>query len=158
MKHINVRSATGDDVARIAGLFYADMVDLGERPEERRLRAVAEEAVQSNGAGSLLRVAEDSDGTIVGVLFGLVRPSLKTGSDSVWVEELYVVPGARRSGIGSILVEDLIDWCSEHGVESIELEAYRMNTAASILYRSHGFRRLPRERYSVRLKDLEEYE
>ena len=41
------------------------------------------------------------------------------------------------------------------GLRGIELEAYRMNTAASVLYRTLGFRRLARERYAF---DMAEYE
>lgn len=144
------------DSDRLADMFFADMVDLGESPSQDRMRRLAHEAIEAHGRDAVVLLARDDGGVAVGALYGVLRPSLKCGGRSIWVEELYVVPAARQHGIGHRLVEALIAWAEEHEVLAIELEAYRMNTAASILYRSHGFDRLPRERYSYRLETSQE--
>jgi ribosomal protein S18 acetylase RimI-like enzyme len=140
-----------EDAPRLADMFYADMVDLGESPNQESMRKLAEDAIAQHGDSSLCLLARNEKDVAVGAVYGIVRPSLKCGGPSIWVEELYVLPGFRQSGIGNMLVEALLDWCESNEVLAVELEAYRMNTAASILYRSHGFDRLPRERYSYRL-------
>jgi ribosomal protein S18 acetylase RimI-like enzyme len=57
--------------------------------------------------------------------------------------------------LGRRLVLHALAWARAEGFVGVELEAYRMNTAASVLYRSLGFRRLARERYACALADLE---
>ena len=64
-----------------------------------------------------------------------------------------VVAREAVDGVGRELVEQLLDWAHGAGFAGVELEAYRMNTAASILYRSLGFRRVARERYSFHMDD-----
>ncbi len=102
----------------------------------------------------VVRVARQA-GKTVGVLLANEMLSIKFPGRALWIEELYVAPEARRQGLGRILVEDLLDWALKHDYKGVELEAYRMNTAASILYRSVGFSRLARERYSFDLADWE---
>ncbi len=84
---------------------------------------------------------------IAGVLLADAFFSLKVAGQALWIEELYVRPEFRRRGLGIHLVEYLLDWAEEKGYGGVELEAYRMNTAASLLYRELDFRRLARERY-----------
>ena len=53
-------------------------------------------------------------------------------------------------------MDALLDWAEENGIEGIDLESYRLNAPASILYRTLGFRRLGRERFTLELWDEEE--
>lgn len=154
--NIRIQPPEPSDAARLADMFFADMVDLGESPNQAAMRSLAEQAIASHGDSAVVLLAKSDDDVTVGAVYAVQRPSLKCGGSSVWVEELYVLPGFRQHGIGHKLVDALIGWCEENDVLAIELEAYRMNTAASILYRSHGFNRLPRERYSYRLAENEE--
>ncbi|MFT6397027.1 MAG: ribosomal protein S18 acetylase RimI-like enzyme [Bradymonadia bacterium] len=149
---ITVETATEADVDRITALFMADMRDLGVSPEQGAMREVAAAAITDERI--VVRVARQA-GKTVGVLLANDMLSIKFPGRALWIEELYVAPEARRQGLGRILVEDLLDWALQHDYKGVELEAYRMNTAASILYRSVGFSRLARERYSFDLSDWE---
>ncbi|TVR03848.1 MAG: GNAT family N-acetyltransferase [Deltaproteobacteria bacterium] len=150
-------AATEDDLDRIAALFFADMVDLGQQPDQGKLREVTSEVLADRRASTVLRVARTRDeGLVVGVILANTVLSIKFPGKALWIEELYVAPGWRQLGIGRRLVEHLLAWGVENDYRGVELEAYRMNTAASILYRSLGFRRLARERYSYDLADLED--
>ena len=63
--------------------------------------------------------------------------------------------GLKVGGKKAELVERLVVWAHERGFAGVELEAYRMNTAASVLYRSLDFRRIARERYSYDMANFD---
>lgn len=147
-----IELAVASDAERIAELFAADMSDLGMPENADAVREVARAVIDDDHAHVF--VARDGDRTI-GVLLANDYWSIKFPGKALWIEELYVAPEARRRGLGRTLVEALLDWALPNGFAGVELEAYRMNTAASILYRSLGFSRLARERYSFDLSDWE---
>ena len=149
---VTIELANHDDVDRIVELFLADMAELGQTEDEDAMRKVASAAIDDAGAHVFVARQE---GNTVGVLLANDFWSIKFPGRALWIEELYVAPEARRQGLGKTLVEYLLDWALKAGAVGVELEAYRMNTAASILYRSLGFSRLARERYSFDLDDWE---
>ena len=149
---VSIEVATASDVERVAELFLADMADLGQTDDRDAMRTVAAEAIGSASAHVLVA---RQNGQAVGVLLANDYWSIKFPGRALWIEELYVAPEARRQGLGRTMVEYLLDWALSEGFVGVELEAYRMNTAASILYRSLGFSRLARERYSFDLDDWE---
>ena len=62
------------------------------------------------------------------------------GVGSGHLGNLAVIPGARRHGVASLLLDDLIEQAVRLGVESVTLEVRVSNFAAQGLYRRHGFR------------------
>lgn len=60
---------------------------------------------------------------------------VKTGE----LENMYVVPRARRKGIGRLLVDDVKQWLKAKGVDRMYVSAYINNTKAVNFYQSNGF-------------------
>lgn len=147
-----IEPATERDVDRITDLFVADMRDLGTRPERAAMREVVVRMLAD--PGTILRVIR-VDGRVAGVLAANEFLSLKYPGRALWIEEVYVDPEFRRRGLARTMVDQFLDWAWDQGYAGVDLEAYRMNTAASILYRSVGFRRLARERYSFDMAEFE---
>ena len=143
------------DVETLAELFHEDMSDLGLDVSLSDLEQLAKSIVDGAAQGDpefICRVVRvEEDGPAVGVLLANLNYSLKFAGRSLWIEELYVTPSARRRGLGRELVEHLLDWAEDNGIKGVDLEAYQGNTPASILYRSLGFHRLGRERFYYRL-------
>jgi GNAT superfamily N-acetyltransferase len=142
---------TAADRDRLAELFGADLLDHNLEVDPDALFGVVDHMLHDERAH--VRVARDSGGEVVGVILANEFASIKLPGRALWIEELYVTPGFRRAGVGRELVEQLLDWAHGAGFAGVELEAYRMNTAASVLYRSLGFRRLARERYTFHMSD-----
>lgn len=146
------------DLERIARMFHADMRELGNAPTREALLKLCEMALEDarQGRGVWFLAARESEGgPAIGVLLSHERLSVKFGGRALWVEELYVSPDARMGGIGRSLVVRALQMARAKGLVGVDLEAYRMNTGASILYRSIGFERLARERYALALDDLD---
>lgn len=145
-----------EDVEHIADLFLADMRELNVRTSKASMRALLNASLDAESRGILfLAVRAEEGGRAYGALLACEKPSIRFGGMGLWVEELYVDPTARMGGSGRALVRAALAWARERGLRGVDLEAYRMNTGASILYRSLGFDRLPRERYGIALDDLD---
>jgi GNAT superfamily N-acetyltransferase len=93
----------------------------------------------------------ERDGRPVAILLANEIVSVERGGLALWVEELYVVPGARRSGVARALLARLTEKARIKGVRAIELEVVPTQTAALQLYRALGFEDLHRNRMSLAL-------
>lgn len=68
-------------------------------------------------------------------------------------EALAVSPGARGHGVGSLLIDALIDEARSRGARKLGLRALSTNARAITMYEKHGFREEGRLREEIRLPD-----
>lgn len=103
-----------------------------EAPLDRDARRPAfDRAVAGDGAVQLLAVA--ADGTIAGSIYaGLSGGVVDLG--------MFVAAGHRGGGIGSALLEAVIDWARRQQAHKISLAAWPTNHPAIGLYARYGFR------------------
>jgi len=93
----------------------------------------------------------ERDSKPVAILLANPIASVERGGLALWVEELYVVPEARRGGVARALLARLIEEARRRGVRAIELEVVPTQAAALALYRGLGFEELHRQRMSLAL-------
>jgi ribosomal protein S18 acetylase RimI-like enzyme len=67
------------------------------------------------------------------------RFSVWTGTEDCWLEDIFVEPQARGSGVGRTLMEAAFDRARKRGCARIELDVNEANPAAMALYESLGF-------------------
>ena len=133
---MNVRRARPDDYDAIAALWrdfdheVPPPIHEGPADQEKELAEVAEILVSE-----IAFVAEDNDGEAVGFALAKQRtPKLGTLTD------LYVARDARRSGVGTELMREVLAALSAQGIEHIDLEVIASNAVARSLYGRWGFR------------------
>jgi ribosomal-protein-alanine N-acetyltransferase len=85
------------------------------------------------------RVAE-REGRLAGYSVAWLGASASAGEGSGHLGNLAVTPEARRRGVASALLGDLLATAEARGVGSLTLEVRASNGAAQALYRAHGFR------------------
>lgn len=99
------------------------------------------------GSPAWLLLAERA-GDTVGITLANQIVSVEKYGFALWIEELYVTPAARRTGVARALLAFLVDEGKQRGVRAIELEVVRSQEAAFALYRASGFREVHRQRLS----------
>jgi ribosomal protein S18 acetylase RimI-like enzyme len=132
---MNIRRAGPDDLAAIRALWRA----FGEEvpppayqslDEREELREVAEIL-----ASETAFVAEDGDGTPIG--FALARRRAERFGT---LTDLYVAPSARRTGVATELMREVLAAFRDLGIEHVDLDVQTSNTLARSLYARWGLR------------------
>lgn len=72
--------------------------------------------------------------------------SVEKGGITFWIEELYVAPAARRTGVARTILRWLVAEGQKVGARALELEVVPTQAAAFALYRGFGFREVHRQR------------
>ncbi len=109
--------------------FYS--VDLLEAVTERTWAMLMEPQAAVKG-----RVAEAS-GRLVGFAHHVVHPTTWTATDACYLEDLYVDPAARGTGLGRALIDDLLALCKSRGWSRLYWHTNADNARARQLYDSY---------------------
>jgi GNAT superfamily N-acetyltransferase len=96
-----------------------------------------------------LGFVSEQDGRITGFVFGKVP---KEHPDLCHVTDLYVVPDARRVGLGRALLLAIVEEVGRRGVGNVGLDVMLTNDAALALYKRLGF--MPLEYFMVATREL----
>jgi len=146
---LTIRPATHADRERAQQLLTAQLV-------EHRLPADADgiargiELALAPQSPAWLWLAERA-GRAVGIFLANQIVSVEQGGTVLWIEELYVVPEARRTGVARALLERICDEARRRGVRGVDLEVVPTQAAAFALYRALGFTDVNRQRLNLPL-------
>ena len=133
-----IRRARPDDVGAVTGLIY----DLAEYEKARDECTVTPEQIRSALFGPepsvFAHVAEEQDGTVVGVALWFRNFSTWDGVHGVYLEDLFVRPEHRGAGHGRALLAALAHECVEHGYTRLSWSVLNWNEPSIGFYRSLG--------------------
>lgn len=146
---VRVRRAEARDRQVLARLLTAQLVEHALPAEPARIDRGLEVALAA-GSPSWLLLAE-RDGAAVGVLLANAGASVEKGGRALWIEELYVVPAARRAGVARAILGWLVAEARAAGVVALDLEVVPTQAAAFALYAALGFSRVDRARLTLAL-------
>ena len=104
------------------------------------------DALFGSGAVASAHVAEQ-DGEVVGFAVWFVTFSTWKGRPGLWLEDLFIRPSARGTGLGQALLATLAQVCVDRGYARFEWWVLDWNTSAQGFYGSVGAR--PEDEWTV---------
>jgi ribosomal protein S18 acetylase RimI-like enzyme len=111
-------------------------------PSDEELRALCTELIHNpDTAGLQLIARDDTDKTPLGFATIFWSYSTLSASRIAIMNDLYVAPAARRSGLGAALIRACQAECAERGVAILEWQTAHDNTRAQSLYDTFGAQR-----------------
>jgi GNAT superfamily N-acetyltransferase len=146
-----VREIRPDDVPAVVTLVreladYEKAADQALMTEEQLRTALFGESPKVFG-----HVAE-VDGQVVGMAVWFLNFSTWRGTHGVYLEDLYVQPGHRGTGLGRELLRTLAEVCVERGFSRLEWSVLDWNTPSIEFYKAAGA--VPMDEWTVfRLTD-----
>ncbi|PKW27766.1 GNAT family N-acetyltransferase [Phycicoccus duodecadis] len=135
----SIRPATLADVPAILRLVE----DLAEYEKARHEVEATEEHLRAalfpeDGATSTFAHVAEVDGQVVGMAVWFLSFSTWTGTSGIWLEDLYVDPAHRGSGLGHGLLRALAQVCRDRGYRRLEWWVLNWNTPSIGFYESLG--------------------
>ena len=132
-----IRRAGPDDVPAIVGLVY-ELAEYERAPDECHLTAEQLHVALFGPEPALFCHVAELDGEVVGCALWFLSFSTWRGVHGIYLEDLYVRPGHRGSGLGKALLVALAQECVRRGYERLEWSVLDWNTPAIDFYRALG--------------------
>jgi GNAT superfamily N-acetyltransferase len=134
-----VRQATIADLDLLAPLFDAYRQFYRKPPDLNLARNFLNERLRHNE--SIVFMALHEDGSAIG--FTQLYPSFSSGAAArIFVlNDLFVVPAARRTGVGKLLLHAAAAFGKASGAVRLTLSTGITNKAAQALYEAEGWKR-----------------
>jgi GNAT superfamily N-acetyltransferase len=135
---VTLRPATPEDVPEILAMIrelaqYERALSEVVATEEHLRRTLFADQPSVFG-----HVAVSPDGEVAGMAVWYLSYSTWLGSHNIYLEDLYVRPGHRGSGVGRHLLQTLAAICVERGYERLEWWVLDWNESARSFYSSLG--------------------
>ena len=95
-------------------------------------------------------LAKEVDAAI-GVAWVSFTWTVEHGGKTSWLEELYILPDRRESGLGTRLLHAVLERARASGCAAVDLEVESEHRRAANLYARHGFQAMSRARWVRKL-------
>jgi GNAT superfamily N-acetyltransferase len=139
------RAAGADDILRIvelARLMRTELAAMKGGALWLEREAVPEPLDESYRALLARGDAHAVVGTVDGVVFGyavVVLETLRSGQVLGVITDVYVEDDAREVGVGEAMIDDIIEFCSQHGCAGIDALALPGHRATKNFFEEHAF-------------------
>ncbi len=132
-----IRSAVAEDVPAVVGLIH-DLAEFERSPGSVHItEGQLHDALFGPSPTVFAHVAEEG-GRIVGMAIWFVTFSTWTGRHGIHLEDLYVRPEARSTGVGRALLTELAAIAHRSGYARVEWSVLDWNQSAIRFYQSLG--------------------
>jgi GNAT superfamily N-acetyltransferase len=135
---VTVRRVRPDDVPTVVALVRE--LAAYEKAEHEALMTEAQLHEALFGAAPALfgHVAETADGEVAGFALWFLNFSTWRGTHGVYLEDLFVSPAHRGTGLGRELLRTLAQECADRGFARLEWSVLDWNTPSIDFYRAAG--------------------
>lgn len=146
MDGIDIRPAAPADLHEVTDLLAAQLREHDIPIDRADLEFAADGILRIPDRGFVMLATRGE--AAVGVACVSFSWTVERGGMVAWLDELYVVPELREHGVGNALLGEAVIRAAAAGCRTVELEVETSHARAEHLYRRHGFRDLPRRRWT----------
>ncbi|MGY1726754.1 GNAT family N-acetyltransferase [Geodermatophilus sp. SYSU D01062] len=148
---MTVRPIRPDDVPAVVGLVR-ELAEYEKAAHEVRLTEEQLYTALYGDSPALFGHVAEREGAVVGTALWFLNFSTWRGTHGIYLEDLYVQPRHRGSGLGRELLRTLAATCVERGYDRLEWSVLDWNEPSIAFYRAAGA--VPMDEWTVfRLTD-----
>ena len=134
---MSIRRVRPDDVPAVVGLVR-ELAEYEKAAHEVRLTEEQLTAALFGDDPKLFGHVAEAGGAVVGMALWFLNFSTWRGTHGIYLEDLYVQPGHRGSGLGRELLRTLADLCVQRGLSRLEWSVLDWNTPSIEFYEAAG--------------------
>ena len=135
---MEIRQASSTDIPQLCVLLNSLFTQEAEFSPDTERQAIGLGAIiEGDGIGDILVAVEA--GEIIGMVNLLYTISTALGSRVAILEDMIIAPAFRGLGMGSLLLQQAIDFAKNKGCKRITLLTDSDNERAQQFYQKHGF-------------------
>lgn len=134
---LNVRLATTDDRDDVLTLVRGLLIELGGSPATARELYGVYNSLVSGGSGFI--VIAEVEGVARAVCTASYATALRTAGRYCILQEMFVEPESRSSGVGQAVIEFALEHAAANGCQVVELGTPRHGDRQIEFYRRAGF-------------------
>jgi GNAT superfamily N-acetyltransferase len=134
---VSVRPIRPDDVPAVVGLV-SELADYERALHEVRLTAEQLTVVLFGDSPALFGHVAEHSGEVVGMALWFLNFSTWRGTHGIYLEDLYVSPAHRGTGLGRELLRTLAAVCVERGYSRLEWSVLDWNAPSIEFYKAAG--------------------
>jgi GNAT superfamily N-acetyltransferase len=134
---VSVRPIRPDDVPAVVGLVR-ELAEYEKAAHEVRLTEAQLHESLFGAAPALFGHVAEVNGDVVGTALWFLNFSTWRGTHGVYLEDLYVQPAHRGTGLGKELLRTLAELCVERGWSRLEWSVLDWNTPSIDFYKAAG--------------------
>ena len=135
---VTTRLATSDDQEDVIRLVDSLLVELGGTPPSAEAMTPTFERLVSGGSDGFIALGEVEDEAVAVCTASFVQ-SLRTAGRYAVLQEIFVEPWARSSGVGRALLEFALEHSVRRGCRIVELGTPRRGERPIAFYERSGF-------------------
>jgi GNAT superfamily N-acetyltransferase len=132
-----IRPATDADVDAIVGLVY-ELAEYEKLVEECHLTPELLRAALFCPQPAVFGHVAEAGGAVVGYTLHFLNYSTWEGVHGIYLEDLYVQPAHRGSGLGKAMLRNLAELAVQHGYARVEWSVLDWNAPSIAFYESIG--------------------
>jgi len=134
---MTVRPVRPDDVPAIVSLVR-ELAEYEKALDEVRLTEQQLTGILFGDSPALFGHVAEADGDVVGIALWFLNFSTWRGTHGIYLEDLYVSPQHRGTGLGRELLRSLAAVCVERGYARLEWSVLDWNTPSIDFYKAAG--------------------
>ncbi len=134
---MQIRVANPEDVASMVA-FVHDLAQYEREPDAVKMSNEQLHVALFEAPVHLFAHVAEQDTHVIGMAIWFLNFSTWEGTHGIYLEDLYVHPGARGQGAGKALLSALAGICVERGYARLEWSVLDWNEPALGFYRSIG--------------------
>jgi GNAT superfamily N-acetyltransferase len=134
---VTVRPVRPDDVPAVLGMVR-ELAEYEKSEHEALMTAEQLHGALFGGSPALFGHVAEADGEVAGFALWFLNFSTWRGTHGIYLEDLYVRPGHRGSGLGRELLRTLAEECVTRGFSRLEWSVLDWNTPSIEFYRAAG--------------------
>lgn len=143
---MTIRPATPADVATILDLIR-ELAAYEREPDAVKATVESLYGTLFGPTPSAEAIVAEADDAVVGVALFFTNYSTWSGKNGIYLEDLYVRPEARGTGLGKALLQRLVAMAFARGCARVEWSVLDWNAPAIEFYRSLGA--VPKDEWTV---------